>query len=318
MTHDVTFVTAVYDDLHESEFSGRHNRGTQYAFSLAQMHSLGVPIYCFTDKLNMSRFFPVLYKHGLDNFNFIGYNLNEFPLYDKIQAVKSLRPDIYRDLPAWKTRCVEIMWGKFEWIIHVAEKIGLEGDKYLYWIDAGLSHPGVFPLKYNSNYKKGTYCNNAKDYNERFYFDKIFNEDLPDYLAEFTGVNKLLHFMCTSPQHSDYSHLSVPETKFIGTAVGGLFGGNVKMFHEWASEARQVCLDLVNNNYLIKEEDILSYLINKHFYEEEGFEDRLKLVLFDTWYHEDWLIDWKSDLYDPKREITFAEFFEPFVNRHKT
>ena len=133
---DVTFVTAVYDDLQDTELAGRHNRGTQYAFSLAQMHSMGVPIFCYTDKTNMYKFFPCLYGHGVEHFNFINYNLKDYPLYHRIQEVKSKKSEMYRDMTAWKNRCVEIMWGKFDWIIHTAEQIGLEGDKYLYWIDA--------------------------------------------------------------------------------------------------------------------------------------------------------------------------------------
>jgi hypothetical protein len=309
MKNDVTFVTAVYDSLSTTEFAGRHNRGTQYAFSLAQMHNMGAPIYCYTDKVNMQRYFPALYAHGMENFNFINFNLDEHPLHTEIQKVKDGNKKLYRESSAWSSRCVEIMWGKFDWILHTIEQIGESEDKYLYWVDAGLAHGGILPVKYNSIYKPDDPTTNAsKKYNDSFMYDQIFNSGFPDYLAEYTGKNKLLHMVCRNPQHDDPSHLP-PNKDVKGTAVGGLFGGNTKMLKVWAEEAIEVCKDLLEHGYVIKEEDINSYLINKHY-----SEDIVTYYMFDTWYHEDWLKDISRGVaFHPETQQPFCNFFEDYV-----
>lgn len=305
MKHDVTFVTGIYDDLSTTEFSGRHNRGTHYAFSLAQIHEMGAPIYCFTDKTNMYRYFPAFMHFGYENFKFINYNLEDSPFYERIQAVKKSKPELYITSLSWSTRCVEIMWGKFDWLLNVIDRIGIKEDKYLYWIDCGLSHEGVIPTKYNSRKPKVNFHNQSHEYSYLFCNDLIFNEDFPDFLVEYTGPNKLFHFLCTNPQHNDDSHL--PKTGiFRGTTVGGLFGGDISLVKQWATEAKAVCDELLAKGFIIKEEDILTHLLNKHSVEGDKLKDKLTLYKFDTWYHEDW------DVYNPAQK-SFSHFFEGFT-----
>lgn len=314
MTHDVSFVTCVYDDLHDTEFAGRHNRGTHYAFSLAQMHEMGAPVYCFTDKRNMSKYMPTFLWSGYDNYKFVNYNLNDSPYFDRIQQVKDNDPERYRKSPSWESRCVEIMWGKFDFIIHAAEDMGLDSGKYLYWIDAGLSHPGVLPKKFNSIHAEQDFKTSSHEYSYRFRMNRIFNDKLPEYLAEYTGAGKLLHFLCTSPQHSDPSHLSVEKPAYVGTAVGGLFGGDVRMMYEWAQQAKTVCEELLDNGFLIKEEDVLTHMINSNINKDATFADKLTMYLFDTWYHEDW-VEWSKEVYDPERDHSFSDFFVEFAEK---
>ena len=319
MKHDVSFVTCVYDDLHDTEFAGRHNRGTHYAFSLAQMHEMGAPIYCFSDKRNMIKYMPTFLLSGTENYRFINYNLNDSPYFDQIQAVKDSNPELYRNSPSWESRCLEIMWGKFDFITHVALKMGLDSGKFLYWIDAGLSHPGVLPKRFNSVHPDkeadGGFVTSSHEYSYRFKYNRIFNPDLPDYLAEYTGEDKLLHFFCTCPQHSDPSHLEIEGGReFVGTAVGGLFGGNVRMMYEWAEQAKGVCKDLLDHGFLLKEEDVLSYMINLNMKTDPSFKDKLTMYLFDTWYHEDWT-SWSKDVYDPDTMISFSDFFLEFTEK---
>lgn len=305
MKNDVSFVTCIYDDLHDTKIAGRHNRGTHYAFSLGQIVKIGAPIYCYTDRINLYRYMPSFLKHGYDNVNFISYNLFESPYHHDIQKIKNKKVKQYLDSPAWRQRSVEIMWGKFDWIIDAAERIGLEDNKYLYWIDAGLSHPGVLPEKYNTVHNSIEYKTNAHEYNLRFYNDLIFNNNFPDYLVEKTGKNKFLSFMCKHPQHSDPSNFKIHDGFFKGTVVGGLFGGNVKKMYHVAKEGKKICEELIKAEYLIKEEDILTYVLNKDYNESE-----YTVYSFKTWYHEDWGIK----LFNPERgDTSFSGFFEDMV-----
>lgn len=309
MKNDVTFVTCVYDDLHNTLFSGRHNRGTHYAFSLAQINQINTPIYCFTDYTNLYKFFPAILNYGINNLKFINYNLNESPYHERIQQVKQYNKQ-YIKSSSWNSRCVEIMWGKFDWLIHVIDKIGIEKDKYVYWIDAGLSHPGVIPKKYNNLHDKKEYYSSSHEYSYRFFNNKIFNKDFPDFLVSQTGKNKLLHFLCTKPQHNDHSPLDLPNKKYYkGTAVGGLFGGDIQKLYDWCIQGKKICDQLLDKCCLIKEEDILTYLINYNIGNDKNFEEQLSLFLFNTWYHE----DWDKSLYDPKKDISFSDFFEKML-----
>ena len=306
MKPDVTFVTCIYDDLSTTPFSGRHNRGTHDVFSLAQIHELGVPIYVYTDKQNFHRNFPAFLRFGHSNFNFINYNLDEYPNYKKIQDVKQAHPEIY-DTLGWQTRCVEIMWGKFDWILDVISRIGIAPNKYLYWIDAGLSHGGVLPKRFNSRREGVEFKTASHEYSHMFSYDLCFNEDLPTYLIDCAGEGNLFHFFCTQPQHNDPSHLKVNKTH-IGTAVGGLFGGDIGLLYEWATECKAVCDDLLVNGYILKEEDIMSYLLNVHAIQEDSiFKDRIYLYKFDTWYHEDW-----EGAFKPGQHKSFSQFFDEF------
>jgi hypothetical protein len=216
--NDIVFATCIYDDLHSTEFAGRQNRGTHYVFSLAQIHNLGVPIYCFTDKANFQRYFPALNWHGTDNFKFISYNLNESPYHNKILEIKANNPQVYVDGLAWRQRCVEIMWAKFDWLIYVLEDNGAPhaNDKFTFWIDGGLSHEGVLPKKYNSN-RDGThqYPTSAAEYHHRFAIDKIFNNNLPKYLLDYMGDSDLMAFLCNQPQHNDQHDLPKISNNFV-------------------------------------------------------------------------------------------------------
>ena len=305
MKPDVSFVTCIYDDLSTTAFSGRHNRGTHYVFSLAQIHKMGVPLYCFTDKINIYRYFPALLRFGYENFTFINFNLEDSPYFDRIQEVKKSHPELYINSVSWSSRCVEIMWGKFDWLVHVIERMGIKEDRYLYWIDCGLSHEGVMPTKYNSKKAGMTFHNQSHEYSHMFSNDLAFNEDLPEYLVEITGNKGLFHFFCNHPQHNDISHLPKGGI-FHGTAVGGLFGGDIATLYEWALEGKAICDELLANGYIIKEEDILTYLLNKHSVEGDPLKDRLPVYRFDTWYHEDW------DVYNPAQK-SFAHFFDGFT-----
>ena len=295
---EVAFVTSVYDELYQTEFAGRSNRGTHYAFSLAQIHSTGVPVYCYTDQYNIMKFMPALRAHGHTNTRFFNYDLKDFPLHKEIVEIKNSDLDLYAN-NAWQQRCVEIMWGKFDMIVHAAETMGIGPNKYLFWVDAGLSHEGILPHYYNSTFEEGKYTPASFDYQHRFYYDRIFNENLPQYLIDYMAGNQLLFCFCTMPQHNDPSPL--PERKEKGTSVGGLFGGDVETIYKWAKRGQEVYKYLVNEKCLIKEEDILSHLI------DQNTEDSVKLYRFNTWYHE----DWGTNLFSRERgQESFADLFQ--------
>jgi hypothetical protein len=248
-------------------------------------------------------------RFGHENFNFINFNLEDSRYLDRIQEVKKSKPKLYIESISWSTRCVEIMWGKFDWLLHVIDKIGVAENKYVYWIDGGLSHEGVIPVRFNSRKAGVNFQNQSHQYSHMFSNDLIFNPDFPDFLVEYGGAGNLLHFLCNHPQHSDASHLQL-RNPHVGTAVGGLFGGDITLMRKWAVDGMAICDELLDGGYISKEEDILTHLLNVNSAEDSPIKDRLTMFRFDTWYHEDW------DVYDPKQK-SFAAFFDEFQEYRK-
>lgn len=294
---NTVFVTSVYDELYETAFSGRNNRGSHYAFSLSQIHNVKAPIFCYTDSYNFKKFMPCIKAHGHNNTRFFNFELDKFESHQKIKNIKNKYAERYVKTPAWAQRSVEIMWGKFDMLLHAAENIDASTE-YMFWIDAGLSHVGILPECYNTGYSQNALKPAALDYMHRFYYDKIFNPQLSEYLISYMQDSELLFFFCTMPQHNDPS--SLPKGNLKGTAVGGLFGGKTEKVIEWATKGKEIYQYLLDGEYLIKEEDILTHLINVNS------DDNIKLYKFNTWYHE----DWGPKLYSSERgDVSFADFF---------
>lgn len=303
MKHDVTFVTCFYDDLHHSSLKGRLNRGTQYAFSLGQMMQMETPFICYTDSANFHKFAPSFVYHGADHTRFFSYNLKESPYHVRFNLIRDKNPEMYLDSPSWAQRCLEIMWGKFEFIKHAANTVGLDSNKMLYWIDAGLSHDGVIPKRYNSLLDTVSHPTTAHAYQYTHYNDLLFDKDFPQLIAEYTGEDKLLFLVSRNPQHSDPIPLPEVYKTYKGTIIGGLFGGNARRMYDLGCRGMEYCEKILDNDALVKEEDILTYMVNAAISEDENFKDTISTFVFDTWYHEDW------NVFRPN-QVSFSDFFK--------
>lgn len=299
---NVNFVTCVYDRLFETKFRGRLNRGSQYAYSLGQMLQMDVPFYCYTDYVNFLSFAPSWMYHGKDKTRFFNYNLDQSPFHSEFERIRALDPELYVDGISWRQRCLEIMWGKFDMIIHAAEQIGLDSGEYLYWIDAGLSHDGIISPRYNSSEEEAG-ITASRRYQKTFQNDRIFNPAFPQMLANYTGHDKMMFVMTRGPQHSDPMPLPAVPKKYKGTVIGGIFGGPVKLMHELATEANICCREILKGDKLVKEEDILTYILHRRLANDPDYQDKTKLFTFETWYHDGW------DSYD-ESQIGFSDFFK--------
>jgi hypothetical protein len=300
---NVSFVSCFYDRLFDTRFQGRLNRGTQYAYSLGQMLQMDVPFYCYTDYSNFLTFAPAMFYHGKGKTRFFNFNLEDSPYHEDFERVRQSDPKLYIEGISWRQRCLEIMWGKFDFIMHAAEQVGLDTDEYLYWIDAGLSHDGIISPRYNSS-NPAEFPNAAKKYQMTHANDLIFNPAFPNMLRNYTGEGKLLYLMTRGPQHSDPMPLPKIPKKFGGTVIGGLFGGPVKMMYELAAEGAQCCREILEHNALVKEEDILTYILTRRCTNDpEYLNEKAKIFTFETWYHDGW------PSYRPE-QIGFSDLFK--------
>lgn len=290
----VRFVTGAYDDLNGTKYYGRINRGGHYVFSLSCLNNMGKPITCFTNKRTALKMAPYLALEDCENIELVNYNLEDYKHHKAIQDIRNKNEERYTNA-SWEQRCVEIMWGKFEWMSKVLEE--MDDEDYLFWIDAGLSHPGVVP---SSKYNPYPYHSMSPALKHEYAFrnERLFTPEFVDGIVEYTG-EKLLNILCNRPQHSDPMPVDYTR-KIVGSVIGGLFGGKKKVMQPYIASFEEAASYFLQKESLVKEEEIMTYLLNINF-------DSFKLFQFDTWYHIDW------DSYD-KDEISFSDFFKEVRN----
>lgn len=296
------FVTANYTNLYNTKLNGRLNRDFGYMYSLAGIAQCGDTIINYTCPYNI-QFTESFFKQlNITNIINIDYDLTSSPYHERVDKIKDLHPryDGSSDQcdTSWKNRCVEIMFGKFLWLEENFNK--LENDDYLFWIDAGLSHGGVIPRKFNTFHKNLNYYRQDKsdlllEYAHRH--DTIFNKDFTRKLEKYTG-DKILLLGISHSQHGDPLGFSF-HNNFEQWPIGGLFGGQKKVMLPFINRFKEIAQQILDNNLLVKEEQIMTVI---HSDTPEWF----KTFTFQTWYHDDW------DVYN-KNMISFSDFFTELI-----
>jgi hypothetical protein len=282
------FISCVYNGLHETEFGGSLNRERHYMFSLRSLANMKEKITCYIGKNDLQPYKAYLNSYDINNIIFIEHDLTNFDYHNEIKNIRKSNPE-YSEV-GWNNRCVEVMWGKIWWLAEHLQ--GKDDDYKIFWIDAGLSHGGIFPKKYGTCLKD----NNNPTYEESFQFDKAFNEKTIKWLDEFTEDGPIF-FETEQPQYpyperyKSYKHLD-------SSIIAGLFGGKKKHLQPILDEFKKIAKECIDVKELYREEQILTVIFNKHT-------EQFKTVKFNTWYHEDW------DCFEVGR-IPFSIFVENY------
>lgn len=280
------FVTAIYNGLHHSDFGGRLNRDFHYLYSLRCLAQMGVEIICYTTFVDKHQIEEYLGKYLIKNVQFKIFELSSLKYHRDITRIKKLNSIEYANDNIWVHRCVELMWLKIQWIKmesdnHPSEKI--------FWIDAGLSHGGIFPRKFNSAYDVAV--------EQSHQHDLAFNRKLTAKLDKLTD-SKLFTFYCTNRQHQ-YPKLYENEFHIGGSVVAGLFGGTRGAIDAVKTEFDEIVKYIISHDTLMPEELILTLIYKNHPELFETFD-------FGTWYHEDW------ECFN-RELIPFCAFFEDLL-----
>lgn len=277
------FVTAIYTGLEGTRFNG--NSGAiydRYQKSLLSIAKGGYSIVCYTSQAHMEALTKVYAEYP--NVRLVEFELADSPFHDSIEKIKDLDSK-YTTEGSWRSRCVEIMWGKFLWMQENLES--LNADDSIFWIDAGIFHGGLIAGKYRSN----------KSANE-FDFDEITQKrNLFDDLVSYSG-DKLLNIRSTWVNHGkdDFEEIFRHSPEY--GVIGGIIGGKKKLLESYLEDMIQIMLDVLAANKLLKEEEIM-YHINCS--SPEKFTD----FIFNSWYHEDW-----AEIYNKDRgDISVSDFF---------
>lgn len=265
-------ITSIYSNLYGTDLGGRPSRGSHYRYSLKTLLNMtDADFICYTseDEINnLKEFFYEQSKVSQEKLILKSFDLRNFSLTQKINRIKNIDETKNSD------RCIEIQYSKFLWSL--TECINNKNNyDYIFWIDAGLSHSGLFPYRYmnpNDNYWSQNYecilfhnqfLNNLIQFTE----DKIFifaKENCMNFWSQ-TVPNKYYNNHCME------RHI-----------IGGLFGGKTNNMINYCNLFLNYLHTLLDNelNTLYFEEHIMSLIFYNH-------PELFKAKFFDIWWHED-------------------------------
>ena len=246
----VKFITAIYSDLSGTELGGRPSRGSHYRYSLLSLLKMtDADFLCYTSDREISsleNFFYEQHQVEKEKLKFVVFDLHNTKFKDLINLRKNV-DDIKKG-----DRCIEIQYSKFAWWWNEDKSYD-----YYYWIDAGLSHCGLIPLKYLTE----------QHVIRRFYESNLFNNNFLKNLLEDTNDKFLI--LGKDNVRNYWSGTVDPKwyTTYDRTIhiIGGLFGGHkdkwdeiVNLFENYVSTI------LAQDDILPHEEQIMSLMYVNH------------------------------------------------------
>lgn len=262
----IKFITSIYSDLHGTEFGGRVGRNGHYYHSLlALMKMTDADFVCYTSDREIEKLKSFYYYENQiseSKLKLVVSDISNTKFKDLINSNKNIEQTKKSD------RCIEIQYSKFHWWWNEDKSYD-----YYYWIDAGLSHSGLFPRKY-----LGTH-----DYYKQMFECSLFNNKFLKNLISYTedkfymiGKDNDKHFWSGTVDPKWY-------TQFDRSLhfVGGLFGGHrnnwdniVNLFEGYVKNI------LESDKTLPHEENIMSLMYYNH-------KDLFKISTFDHWWCRD-------------------------------
>lgn len=284
-------ITSIYSDLWGTEFGGRPSRDFHYKASLLSILKLSpTKVICFTSNKELASledFFYTKNKVDPNLLEFSTFELSDSRYFDLIYPKKNIEKMKTLD------RCFEIQYNKFFWFDTIENT-----NQYdrVYWIDAGLSHNGLFPDKHRDL---------TGGYQAHYYSVDLFKPELLEKLNVISKDSTLL--IAKNNQGGFYWSQGLPP-KYFNTynlskhIIGGLFGGTPKMYAEFKNKFEVSLLDVLENeNELYMEEQIITCLYR-------NFEEEFTLLEFDDWMarEDDW---YKSRNINKKKCKLFYEMF---------
>lgn len=257
--------TSIYSNLWGTEFGGRQSREYHYKSSLYNILNVNADKFiCFTSEEelpSLEKYFYLEKKLEKSKLEFIVFDLKNTKYFEKIKSKKNI------DLMKQTDRCFEIQYNKFFWLELINN---LSDYDRVFWVDAGLSHSGLFPEKFS--YGTG--------YDRYFFFD-VFNKNFLNYLISETeekiiivGKDNTEEFYWSRTLPINYYN------KYDNSyhIIGGFFGGKVNHLLEFKTKFENLLLKILddeNQNYM--EELIMSCL---YFNDPNKF----NLITFQDWY----------------------------------
>jgi len=285
-------VTAFYTDIIGFPFFGHESfaRHERYLHSLRTLNNMNTEIVCYCNDTQYDLMTKYCEEFNLTNVTIKISNLRDYPKTNRMLELKRSNDqfNFYH----------EVDWNK----LYLLSKEYDEFYDYIYWIDCGLSHRGLFTLKYNPHSDKITGL--SRDW-ENYSFTNIFCPELFPKINNWVG-DKLINLANTMFSHNPNEIRSVYKNNndYKHMSVGGILGGHISKLNWFIEQFDRISDISLNENFILNHEGMITDL---EFENPEMF----KTYSFDTWYHDDfWLTTPIFDRESIKNKTHFVHFFE--------
>ena len=252
-------VTSYWMDAEGYPYQGAYPvRKVRYLGSLIA-HCLGskLPVVCYTHKKSLDEIINLKNEYNLDNLEIKLLELNDVKFHKEISEIRE--KNFYTETTNFGLdgRGPEIMWGKFD----VLER-EIEGFDRVYWVDAGLQHPGIFPWRYCKKYNKleehiGLTSAWWADM-DVFDFKSLLNDKIYEKL-NLICQNKIMFITSYGPQ------IGYPfvQNKILNYSfetpypVAGMIGGDTKILKKYVELFWEFAKKVLDSQILCVEEAIM-------------------------------------------------------------
>lgn len=253
-------VSAYWMDVEGYPFQGALPvRKSRYLGSItSHCKYLGNEIIVYTHQKSLAELEEIKQEHNLDNLTIKLLELTDMKLHKQIKEVR----DRFFD-ESLNGRGTEILWGKFD----ILEREINDCDQ-IFWLDAGLQHPGIFPWMYNLLYfDKEKYHDPCKDGSPPLFFNipqtqynfsPFFNKTLIDKIKE---INKDKMFVLTTPAPqtscTKFTQTGIVDSLTSPYLIAGMFGGNVEKMRVFIDNFWLFANKALENDFLVTEEAVM-------------------------------------------------------------
>lgn len=252
-------ITAYWMDVEGLPFQGAYpiRKGRYLGSLIAHCQNLNLPVICYTHQKSVDELSNIKKEYNLSNLEIKLIELNEIKYHDEISKIRNSDSEKYqRDLDG---RGCEIMWGKFD----VLQR-ELDGFDRVYWLDAGLQHPGIFTWRYSKKY------NTLEDHHNPVHMKSWWTEydvyNFPDFFNNLVFEkldkicnNKICLLTSVGPQISyPYINLGILNKPFESPyPVGALIGGDTKILKTYIENFWSFAEKVLQKNFLCTEECLM-------------------------------------------------------------
>jgi len=306
-------VTAIYAYHNGSPFWGQNGRQNWYKYSLVSICNTKLDVICYTDERGngLNDLLEIKEKFNLTNLTIKIHNLEDNQWHNRVYDIRvNKNPDVYNDstnIDAYVHRSPDMYWSKFLFL-----NKEMEPDINLYWIDCGLSHPGLFPKEASSysneeGYDKQYPGQSFSEVEYKYYnYDKAFNTETFNRINGYQD-SKIINLGRNNITDTNINLFceKIKDTTQLGCTfypVGGFFGGNSNLIKEYIDDFLNVTERVLDSgDFICADQEIMWYInSNKpHLF---------KNYAFDTFCHEDWINAYKPE------EVSFSHFFRKPLN----
>jgi hypothetical protein len=274
-----TFVTAVYRSDPSSLLGGRGWDINTYLPSLINIGQLGVPVVVYCPTADVERIQDAIRPYFISA-RVEPFELSAFEFFEEVVTWK----EEYVDEIKLNDRNEVLCFLKSYWLQQTINANPFGHDTF-FWIDAGLSHHGIFPERVGGVELRRTH---PPERYHPLHANTIFTPALADALkAEVTESQVMFCAMPFNPGYPGTERYLQLAERFSGRPagsvriekhlVGGIFGGSVGAVRRLHEEYGALLAEFISSRTRTLEEQVFSTLYAIH-------PELFRLEEFDVWH----------------------------------